>query len=237
MERLYEWIHMLSGEPTKYSDPNEVFDLPFPSLNHIPPRFSLLDEGSFSYMGRESFSKVWEAFSIVKDNLLQRQAVYLYGAKGFGKSYILAALVCLLVRTGAQVVYIPDCRAWLLDPLSYLRTAVVFAFANSEPSFHEEILGCEDLKSLANFCARYQKFGRLCFIADQLNALDPELMGQGVVPNADKDLLRQLLHRMSAKHILITSASANHKTFQYMARRDTGEQKVPLMGGMTSVKV
>jgi len=48
MEKLNERIHMLSGEPTKYSDPNAVFELPFPSVNQIPPRFSLLNEGWFS---------------------------------------------------------------------------------------------------------------------------------------------------------------------------------------------
>lgn len=237
MEKLYERIHMLSGEPRKYSDPNEVFDLPFPSVNQIPPRFSLLNQGRFSYIGRECFDQVFEAFSLVQGNLLQRQAVYIYGGRGFGKSYILAALACLLVRTGTQVVYIPDCHACLLEPRSYLLKAIVFAFVHSEPSFREEILNCEDLESLTNFCVRYRKFGQLCFIVDQLNALDPEPMAQDVVSNANKELFRELLHNMSANHILITSVSANHKTFQYVVERESGEKRVPLMGGMTSVKV
>jgi hypothetical protein len=237
METLYEQIHMLSEDPTKYSDPNEVFDLPFPSMNEIPSRFSLLDNSRFSYMGRECFSQVWETYGIVKDNSRQRQAIYLYGSKGGGKSYILAALACLLVRTGTPVVYIPDCRAMLLDPLNYLQTAILFAFVNSKPSC-EEILDCQNLESLTNFCIRYElAFGQLCFIVDQLNALDPEPMGQGEVPNKDKGLLRRLLQQISADHILITSASANHKTFQYMVQKDTGQRKVLLMGGMTSVRV
>jgi DNA replication protein DnaC len=73
-------------------------------------------------MGRERFARSLKAFSIVQGNSFQRQAVYVYGGKGYGKSYILAALACLLVRTGTRVVYIPDCRAWLLNPLSYLRS-------------------------------------------------------------------------------------------------------------------
>src|SRR5258705_9920619 len=124
MKELYERIYMLSEEPTKYSDPNEVFDLPFPSVNQIPPRFSLLDECKISFMGRECFSQVWKTFGIVKNNPRQRQAIYLFGGKGLGKSHILAALACLLVRKGTQVVYLPDCRAWLFDPLSYLRNAL-----------------------------------------------------------------------------------------------------------------
>jgi len=50
MKQLYERIDMLSEEPTKYSAPNEVIDLPFPSVNEIPPRFSLLDDRKISYM-------------------------------------------------------------------------------------------------------------------------------------------------------------------------------------------
>jgi hypothetical protein len=99
-----------------------------------------------------------------------------------------------------------------LGPLNYLRAAIVLAFINSE-SFREEILNCDDLESLAKFCTRYRTFGQLCFIVDQLDALDLEPMGQDEVPNVDKGSLRRLLHRMSAKHILITSASANHKAF------------------------
>ena len=146
------------------------------------------------------------------------------------KSHILAALACLLVRKGTQVVYLPDCRAWLSNPLTYLRNALVFACVHFELSLLEEVLDREDLESLANFCERYEN--RLCFIVDQVNALDFEPKGQDVSLDTKKDLLRRLMYRMSAEHI----ASANHKTFQYMAKIDIGERKVPLMEGMTSVR-
>ena len=236
MKELYKRIDILSEEPTKYSTPNEVIVLPFPSVNEIPPRFSLLDERKISYMGRECFSQVWKTFGIVENNPHQRQAIYLFGGKGLGKSHILAALACLLVRRGTQVVYLPDCRAWLLDPLRYLQNALVFAFVNSTPSLREEVLDCENLESLANFCAWYRNMGQLCFIVDQLDVLDPEVMARDMVSNTEKDSLRKLLYRMSSRHVLISSISANHKTFQYMAKRDTGEKKIPLMEGMTSVR-
>ena len=234
MEKLYEQIQIISPESAKYSDPNEVFDLPFPSVNKIPPRFSLLNQRKFSYMGRERFSLVWKIFGTVESRPDQRQAVYLYGGKGYGKSYILAALTCLLIRTGRRVVYLPDCRAWLFDPLRYLRNALVVAFVNCQLS-REEILDCKNLESLVNFCAGYRD--RLCFIVDQLNALDPEPMAQDVVTNEKKMSFRDQLQLMSANHILITSASANDKTSQHTAQRDAGEVQVPLMGGMTSVKI
>lgn len=237
MKHLHERIYMLSEEPTEYSAPNEVIELPFPSVNEIPPHFSLLDEGKISYLGRERFSDIWKTFETIKNNPRQCQAIYLYGSKGFGKSYILAAFACLLVRRGTRIVYLPDCHAWLFNPLIYLRNALVFAFINAESFLLNEVLDCDDLESLANFCAQYRSRGQLCFIVDQLNALDPEVMAQDVVSNMDKDSLRKLLHCMSSRHILISSASANHKTFQYMAQRDAGEEKIPLIGGMTLVKI
>src|SRR5260221_9425422 len=125
----------------------------------------------------------------------------------------------------------------LVDLLDYLRKAIIFAFVNSARSFHDDILSCEDVESLANFCSGYRKIGQLCFVVDQLNALDPEPMGQDEVSDEKKALLRSLVQRMSAQHIQITSASANQKTFQHMATRDTGERRVPLLGGMTPVRV
>jgi hypothetical protein len=153
IKELYERINMISEEPTKYSDPNEVFDLPFPSVNEIPPRFSLLAKREISYMGREPFSQVWKTFGIVESNPHQRQAIYVYGGKGLGKSYILAALACLLVRKGTQVVYLPDCRSWLFDPLRYLRNALVFAFINSKLSSAKKF-------SIARISNPWQTFAR-----------------------------------------------------------------------------
>src|SRR5258705_10818242 len=50
------------------------------------------------------------------------------------------------------------------------RMAKFFAFANPEPFFCEEILNCEDLDFLANFCLWYQADheDQLCFIMYQL---------------------------------------------------------------------
>jgi hypothetical protein len=229
-------IMLLPEDPDHYADPHNVDDLPFPSANLVPARFSISNEGRISYMGpRVCFLLVWNALAEVRKDSQHRQAIYVYGGKGLGKSYIFAALACLLVRQGARVVYLPDCRAMLLDTLVYLQTALVFAFLDSAGHL-EDIQRCEDVESLAEFCVAFKSTGQLIFIVDQLNALDPELTGEDEVPDDKKAWLRGLLQRMSARHINITSTSANHKTFKHMAARDTGDQKVPLMGGMTPVR-
>jgi Cdc6-like AAA superfamily ATPase len=37
-------------------------------------------------------------------------AIWLYGTQGYGKSHILAFMVCYLVSSSERVVYIPDCE-------------------------------------------------------------------------------------------------------------------------------
>ncbi|KAF8431713.1 hypothetical protein BGX38DRAFT_1177614 [Terfezia claveryi] len=52
---------------------------------------------------------------------------YLHGTQGSGKSHILAALTCLLMKKGHRVVYIPDCRALILDLFRYLQFSLILA--------------------------------------------------------------------------------------------------------------
>jgi hypothetical protein len=156
--------------------------------------------------------------------------------RGYGKSPVLAALACPLVRKKERVVYLPDCRAMFQEPLEYLRNALLFAFADSSSSdYCERIYECEDVEALANFCKNHKR-GGLYFIVNQLNALDPEPKGEDDVSDDTKFSLSNLLRRISAGHISITSASANHKSAKHMATKDTGDQKIPLLGGMTKVR-
>jgi hypothetical protein len=165
---------LISNHPEDYSDPTRVIELPFPFTGIAPWGFAFTDNSSISYMGRESFAVVWDAFCQIKKDIYHRQSIYVYGGMGVGKSHILMALACLLVRQGHRVVYFPDCLQMLRDPLTYLRTALFFAFAASEFSLlREDIYQCKSIEALADCCSNYQTTGQLCFIIDQLNALDP----------------------------------------------------------------
>ena len=236
LAELYASIQKISDNPADYADPSRAIPLPFPSKNVVPPRFDLSGEGLFSYIGREKFTIIWEACLKIKADTRHRQAIYVCGTGGYGKSHILAALACLLVRKKEPVVYLPDCRAMLREPLEYLRHALLFAFVDSSSSgYRERIYECEDIEALAGFCKNYKR-GGLCFIVDQLNALDPELKGEDDISDQRKYELHELLQRILAGHVLITSASANHKSAKYMASKDTGDQKIPLLGGMMTVR-
>jgi len=238
LAELHERIGQLSADPSVYSDPSRSIELPFPSTNKIPSRFAISNR-TFLFLGREKFTVLWEIWIKISADPDHRQAIYVYGTRGYGKSHILAALACLLVRNKERVVYIPDCRTMLSGPLVYLQNALIFAFAGSQSSeYRKRIWECEQVEDLADFCVQYgREGGRLCFIIDQKNALDPEPKGQNDVTDEEKATIRRLLRCMATQHVEITSASANHKTARHMARKDTGEQRISLLGGMTEVGV
>lgn len=225
---LHERLSKITNDPKEYSDPGIATQLPFPSMNVIPSRFSI-NGGTFLYMGREMFAQIWSTWLQVKDDDQRRQAIYVYGTPGYGKSHMLAALACLLVRQGEQVVYLPDCFAMLRDPLQYLQVALLFAIQDA--SSRQQIHSSKTVNDLASFCVHY-KSGRLCIIADQL----PEPHGRDVSTDKAKSELLAILQRISHTHIYITSASANRESARYLQKKETGEQKIALLGGMTTVR-
>jgi len=189
-------------------------------------------------MGREAFATVWEKWREIAPQIRNRQAIYVYGSSGYGKSHILVALACLLVCGGERVVYIPDCRLMLQQPLAYLQAAFLFAFADPESSAQPEVvLRCETVEDLVTFSRQYKETGRLCFVIDQLNAFEPEPQVQDVVTNETKSNLRHLLLDMTLGYVEISSASANSRSAQYMEAKDTGDHKISLLGGLTNVRI
>jgi hypothetical protein len=125
----------------------------------------------------------------------------------------------------------------LSQPFTYLRNALLFAFAGSSSSnYRQRIWQCHNVDALEYVCKQYRyEGGKLCFIMDQQNALYQNSEGQGVVADKEKSTIGSLLGRMAFMHVEITSASADDKTVKYMQKRDTGDQKIALMGGMTTV--
>ncbi|KIM41718.1 hypothetical protein M413DRAFT_27310 [Hebeloma cylindrosporum] len=172
---LHQQISLLPDDPTYYSNPAHVIQLPFPSINEIPDQITVSPNYSTSYMGRVCFGTIWQGFHAVMEN---RRVFYIYGSKGCGKTYLILALACLLVRHGHRVVYLPDCRAMLRapGPFVYLRNALLFTFADPAFSLYRSLVyHCETLQDLARVCGKYcQAFDRLCFVSDRRDALNPE---------------------------------------------------------------
>jgi hypothetical protein len=124
-------------------------------------------------MGRLQFLQLWQ--HVLSLNLgTGPSELYVHGTMGYGKSHILAALACLLRRRGRRIVYMPDCRWMLSDAVLYIKSALLCAFSDPLSSTERDTI--RDLSSydeILDFCDGLQE-NRLCFIVDQINALDEE---------------------------------------------------------------
>jgi hypothetical protein len=186
-------------------------------------------------MGRERFGNLWDKVQSLEIGLRSTQ-LFLHGNMGCGKSHMLAALACLLFRLGKRPVYLSNCRQMLADPLPYIQSAMLCSFAaTSSPDQRNKIRSFRNTEDAIQFCRTLGET-RLYFIIDQVNALEQEEPNADLVLNSEKETLLNFLHRISVGHYSITSASANYRTARRMARKQTGELKMSMMGGMSTVR-
>ena len=80
----------------------------------------------------------------------QFTTVWFYGTQGYGKSHLLAALVCYSASQDERVVYIPGCQALLKDPVNYVLAAMLFAWAN-DITTQKEIMTLNSRKEIRDF--------------------------------------------------------------------------------------
>jgi NACHT domain-containing protein len=122
--------------------------------------------------------------------------LWLYGTQGYGKSHLLAALVCCLVAKGERVVFIPDCRECVKRPVSYIQAAMIFAWADDDER-RQEIMELDTMEMIGRF---FDGTTGVVFVIDQLNALEPE----------EKDHLHGWLTGFCSRHKAVFGSSANY---------------------------
>lgn len=199
-------------------------------------RFFLDKNGRFEYYGREKFRDLYEA---VKSMRFQGTRKYfLHGTHGAGKSYILAALTCLLFMEGVKVVYLPDCREMLCDSFHYLQSALRLTFTGAGQHYEQSLASTECARDLVNFCtARSSESIRLLFVIDQVNALDPRDEESDRFPLDIKRSTRTLLDTTTSSHMKLSSSSGNYLHALHDTHRQTGEKRLTLYGGLTEVHI
>jgi len=169
---------------------------------------------------------------------------FFHGTLGAGKSHLLAALACLLMREGRIVVYVPDCSELLADPKEYFRTALEFAYDSREHARSQlkglrreevdELVALERLKHFCRLAATPSK--QALFIVDQANALDDEtILGSQQFSNDKKKQVRTLLDASTASHLKLESSTANYKHAWGNSRRQTSEKRIGLYCGLDEV--
>src|SRR5690349_12609806 len=120
-------------------------------------------------MGREKFMELVNEFRGVCDDC-RLTDLTVYGTTGYGKSHLLAAHVCLLAAGETKVVYVPDCRAFVRNPVWYMRVAMLFAWAD-DLSEQRTISTLDSLDSMAQFL---ELRSGVVFVIDHLSALEKE---------------------------------------------------------------
>lgn len=203
------------------SDPAKTFKLPFPFVyDLLPCRFDVDAQWQFTYMGREIFKELQKMFESIRRDP-RCSAIWLYGTQGYGKSHILASMVCYLVSKGQKVVYIPDCAECRKDPVRYIRAAMLFAWVEEDNKIYE-ILELDTLEKMGDF---FEASRDLVFVYDQLNALE-----------TDHNILKWLT-RFRLPHKAILSSSANYESYLETCHRQSSERTLSVYGGLTVVSL
>jgi len=218
----------LSGIVAELSSPTFDTKLPFPFVGWVVPRSFKVEDGDgdiWFYVGREKFTELLDLFRIVQRKP-GHSALWVYGTKGYGKSYLLAALVCYLVARKERVVYIPDCRACIDDPVGYVQAAMLFAWAD-DPTIQDEIITLNTQEMIHHFFKRHKKS---IFVIDQMNVfweLDDGWKGE----------VYKWLELCKAEHPAVLSTSANYQTYLRQRIKESTKDTMHVYSGFTTVSL
>jgi energy-coupling factor transporter ATP-binding protein EcfA2 len=198
-------------------------------------RFRLDPDDTFRFMGREIFAKVYQ---IVSNMSRRTGTIYsLQGTLGSGKSHILAALACLLLKERKRVVYLPDARELAAGIVCYTKVALQLAYADNQALFGR-IQGLLSIADIVQFAQeRSIQHDRWYLICDQMNALDhfPDT-ANSLGPDAQMGALR-FIQQLAHTHNFIWSASGNcREAASDNARQNSGAKRLLFREGYNRVR-
>jgi len=218
----------LPGAVALLSDPERQHDLPFPiTYMGTSSRFAV-SQGVWRYVGREKFPELLRQLEFVRKEISYNE-LWVYGTRGYGKSHLLAALVCYLSALGECVIYIPDCRNWLRNPVAYFKAAMLFAF--TDKAAQDRILTLETTKGINDFLGRYE---HVHFVIDQMNALNAKAGDHENIRLAKISLSDWISCLISARKAVLSSSANNHD-FLIQQNRQNYNHIMHVYGGLTKV--
>ena len=234
--KLLERIRQMTPkEASAFATPAEdLIVLPFPSAYDTLPRerFSIGENEDWNYVQR---AKSKELLDGVHELITTPCAgLWLFGTIGYGKSHLLAALVCYLVATGSRVLYLPDCRACLDNPFKYVQAAMLLCWAES-PRLQMEVMALRTLGGISDFISRqFREDKPVIFVIDQMNALEP-VPGDSE-KNKERAALESWLMACSSSYKRVFGRSVNHVSHQKSLQKQMNILRVYAYGGLTEVR-
>jgi len=158
--------------------------------------------------------------------------MFIYGTIGWGKSHLLAAMACLLLRKGRKIVFLPDCKMMLHDPVDYFRSALLLTYA-AEPAVQAQVACLGTVEGVISFCKRHHD---LTYIIDQFNALEQDMKKDDAETLEKKAIARRLIDHATFDRALVKAASANNFTARVIHDKQLNMNIQTLFGGMTQVQ-
>jgi len=212
----------------KLSDPTFECKLAFPFVGPLlPARFNYKAKNRrqhmWQYEGRTKFKELVQELKKVQKSCSYTE-VWLYGTQGYGKSHLLAALVCYLAAQDERVVYIPDCWHLLRDPVHYLLPAMLFAWAD-DITTQEEIVTLNTEEEIKGF---FRFHRNVIFVVDEVDALYTDRY-------ATEARLYYWLIGITANSKSVFSTSANDKQFLEQSFKQNSFSVLYAYGGLTRV--
>jgi hypothetical protein len=224
----------LSGAVAKLSSPTFDVKFPFPFVGYVVPRRFKVEHGDecyWFYVGRERFTELLDSFRIVQQKR-DPSALWVYGTEGYGKSYLLAALVCYLVARKERVVYIPDCRACINNPVGYVQAAMLFAWAD-DLTIQDEIITLDTWEMIHRFFKRHKKS---IFVIDQMNVFEELDNGKYFGGFFTAETYKWLM-LCQAGHPAVLSTSEDYQTYFRQRIEESTEDTMHVYGGFTTVSL
>ena len=177
-------------------------------------------------MGRTKFKELLQEFKKVQESD-NHSTLWLYGTQGYGKSHLLAALVCYLAAQDERVVYVSDCRALLENSVEYLRAAMLFAWAD-DIATQKAIMRLRDSKEIEKFFGEKTK---VIFVIDQMNALKID----GPKDKTKREDTSNWIGRFTFRHKKVYSSSANNADYHKLVRNQNQGTLLHAYGGFDEV--
>ena len=142
-------------------------------------------------------------------------------------------MTCLLIRKGRKVVYLPDCKMMLHDPVDYVRSALLLTYAK-QPVVQAEVSRLTTVEEVISFCKERRD---LTYIIDQFNALEQDMKKDDAETLQKKSTARRLIDRATFDRALVKAASANNFTARVIHDKQLNMNIQTLFGGMTQVSL
>ena len=205
--------------------------LPFPFVGPatlIRSKCNADSEDNWFYVGREMFIGLLDRLRYVQKSH-NRSALWVYGTKGYGTSHLLAALVCYLAAQEEPVVYIPDCRECVKNPVAYVQAAMLFAWADDK-TIQDEIITLDTQEEIRRF---FEYHPNAIFFIDHVNACEG-WEWESHQTRSEKREVKRWLDSCRVRHTTILSTS---KPYLETALKRSTEETIHVYGGFTKVSL